>query len=171
MNDEELLKLVNEYLEYQPATGELIWKKGKGRVKSGQVAGYDDDDKGYRCIKINSKPYKIHRINYLIHHGRMPKMLDHLNQIKNDNRIENLRESNGSQNQGNVSSRANNTSGFRGVTWVETRQKWAAKGPKFVKGEWKQGSLGYFDCPKEAYKVYKKAAKAYFKEFFPKDLE
>jgi len=169
MNDEELLKLVNEYLEYQP-NGELIWRKSRGsRAKAGQIAGWDINN--YRNVNLNGKPYRIHRINYLIHHGRMPIMVDHLNQCKSDNRIENLRQSDRSQNAGNQNLRKDNTSGFRGVHWYKPSNKWVAQLGIMVNGKSKQKHLGYFDCPKEAYEAYKKAAKDYFGEFFPEDLE
>ena len=170
MNDEELLKFANEWLEYQP-NGTLIWKKfRRSKAKAGSVAG-TDNSLGYRVIKINNKPYKIHRINYLIHHGFIPGQIDHFNQIRNDNRVENLRAANGTQNQGNVSLRSDNKSGYRGVYWREDCQKWAAQGPKFIKGKWKRGILGYFDCPKEASDCFEKAADAYWGEFFSKRKE
>jgi len=49
--------------------------------------------KGYRRISYKSRQYKEHRLVWKMHYGVDPQMeLDHINENKTDNRIENLRE-------------------------------------------------------------------------------
>lgn len=53
--------------------------------------------------------------------------VDHINRDKLDNRRANLRVVDHPTNQRNTGPQANNTSGYKGVTWDKNRQKWVAK--------------------------------------------
>jgi hypothetical protein len=57
----------------------------------------------------------------------MPKYLDHINNDRHDNRIENLRAVSARQNQHNRSINKNSTSGVKGVYWHKQSGKWMAK--------------------------------------------
>lgn len=75
---------------------------------------------------------KMHRFIYELEYGvnlEKHEHIDHINQNKIDNRIENLRLSclGSSINQINVGLRADNTSGYKGVVWRERNKKWEAK--------------------------------------------
>ena len=62
-----------------------LQRETKGK-KAGSFA-----TKGYRVVVINKKTYKEHRLVWLYHYGHMPKdQIDHINRIRDDNRIENL---------------------------------------------------------------------------------
>ena len=80
------LHILNDLFDYDPITGLLTHQI------SGEEAGYLDDQ-GYRCIRINKQVYKVHRICFYIHHRRDPGKLviDHINGVKDDNTIFNLR--------------------------------------------------------------------------------
>ena len=86
---EELHRL----FRYDRETGKLYWKiSTTNRIKVGDESG-SLNSQGYLRVKIQSKPYYIHRIIYkMCHKVEPPAYLDHINQIKTDNRLENLRE-------------------------------------------------------------------------------
>lgn len=71
--------------------------------------------------------YKTHQIIFLLEHGFIPSGIDHINGIKDDNRIVNLRECNQSQNNMNKRRQKNNTSGVVGVYWNKKLMKWQAE--------------------------------------------
>lgn len=96
--------------------------------------------------------------------------IDHKDTFGLNNQRENLREATHSQNIANSKLSRRNTSGFKGVVWYASHQKWAAR----IVVNQKQIHLGYFDCKIQAAKKYNHAAKSFFGEFarlneIPKD--
>lgn len=100
---------------------------------------------GYIKIYLKSKYYSAHSLAWLITYGYWVKYpdfeIDHINGIRSDNRIENLRIVTKSQNQRNSGKRITNTSGVHGVNWKPKYNKipgdgrWVARiwnGPKHV---------------------------------------
>jgi len=89
-------------LIYNPETGEFFWKKtNSNRCKAGSKAGTLGLD-GYSVVTIKRKRLRAHRLAWLFHTGSWPeKHIDHINGIKTDNRISNLRQVTGTENQGN----------------------------------------------------------------------
>lgn len=132
---------LKELLHYSPETGIFTWKvRPANRVKVGQEAGSYSG--GYRRIRIDDKRYYGHRLAWLYMYGEFPdRQIDHINEVKDDNRIVNLREASYQLQQQNISSRKNNTSGIKGVYWHKVRQKWMA----CIVHNYKQIHLGYFD--------------------------
>lgn len=107
----------------------LRWAPGVHRVrrvKPGSVAGCILP-KGYRLIGINGVLYQAHRVAFAYHKGRWPTdQIDHINGIRDDNRIENLREVGHLENHRNKKMPTTNTSGLCGVMWIRDRCKWRA---------------------------------------------
>ena len=152
-------KRLQELLSYDPETGLFInLTQRRGPAKKGSIAGCKRHN-GYIYIKIDGKQYRAHRLAWLYVHGNFSgKDLDHINEIKTDNRIVNLRLATNQENGHNVSNPSiNNTSGFLGVTWHKQYQKWQAQ----ITTNGKYKHLGYFNTAEEAYKTYLKAKREF----------
>ena len=79
-------------LTYDPATGEFRWAAKRSRCTIGAVAGTQTYH-GYTTIKLNAVTYRAHRLAWLYQYGVWPDgELDHINRVRSDNRIANLRE-------------------------------------------------------------------------------
>lgn len=118
---------VRELFDYDPEAGILIWKiSSSSRAQAGSCAGSIGKD-GYYGVGIHKKRYRLHRIIWLHVYGYLPENdLDHINQIRTDNRIKNLREVSRMCNNRNTGNQKNNTSGVKGVTFWKKRKKWCA---------------------------------------------
>ena len=158
MITQEILK---EIFDYQD--GYLIWKKKiSKKVVVGRKAGYDR--KGYVNIGVLSKEYPAHSLIYLWHFGEYPKVVDHINRDKKDNRIENLRKATFQQNSANSRIPSHNTSGYKGVCFDKKQNAFMS----YITFNGKFKFLGYFKTPEEASDAYFKKAKEFFGEFASK---
>ena len=92
-------------------------------------------------------------------------VIDHINGDPFDNRWSNLRRCTRAQNQLNRSANSNNTSGYKGVTWVERTNLWQAaigfQGTIYY--------LGQYESADEAYDVYLEEAERLFGEYNRED--
>ncbi len=142
---------LHELLDYDPNTGEFRWKVSKKHdIKIGDIAGTFDRRKR-RQIVINRKFYKAHRLAWFYVYGVWPKInLDHINGDPSDNRIANLRECNQAENCQNRALSSNNTTGFMGVSWDKSKNRYAAS----IKLNRKKIHLGFFDTAHEAHQAY-----------------
>lgn len=143
---------IKEILNYDRKSGIFTWVNNRASLKSGDRAGTINSD-GYVRIRINHKEYKAHRLAFLYEYGYMPEQVDHINHVRHDNRIKNLRASNDSINQKNTSHQKNNTSGRMGVSWSKAAKKWRA----FIWHKGKQKHLGLFKHKDEAIEARKKS--------------
>lgn len=154
------IQRLKEVLDYDPNSGNLIWRIARGRVPAGAVAG--SQSKGYILIQVDGERLSAHRIAWIMMTGRWPEeQIDHINLNRRDNRFTNLREATKSQNQGNRGADRDNTSGFKGVCWHEQRGKWQAH--LGVTGT--RRYLGLFSTREEAHAAYISAARKHFGEF------
>lgn len=106
-------KLLRELFDYDRA-GYLVRKKSPIQKAIGLRAG-GVSACGYRYTWIGPKSYRTHRLIWKWHFGTEPKLIDHINQIRHDNRIENLRPLSASLNKMNGPAYKNNKSGTKGV--------------------------------------------------------
>ena len=149
-----MINRIRELFHYDPATGIFTRKiKTAPSTKVGEIAGYVRCD-GYVLIKVDKKNIYAHRLAWLCFYGASAeKQIDHINGIKSDNRIVNLRLATLSQNQHNRTAYANNTSGYKGVM-LDVSGKWMAR----IKLNGKSHYLGTFDAPADAHAAYIEAA-------------
>ena len=83
---------------------------------------------GYVRINVDGTKCRAHRLAYLYMTGEWPpKLMDHINRVKSDNRWANLRPVTEKLNFYNTSDYRNNKSGAKGVSWYKNCNKWVAK--------------------------------------------
>lgn len=132
--------------------------------------GFDNTGYAKRITYTGGIPGKVHQTRgstkvYLHHEiiGKPPKgfVVDHINRNPLDNRRENLRFCTHSQNHGNQIKQKNNTSGYRGVSFVKRNNNWRAR----IKLMGKEISLGSFKTLKQAALAYNLAAQKLFGKF------
>lgn len=150
---------LEQLFSLDPETGIFIRKTSLGNTKAGQFAGCNDGN-GYLQIMVDWQKYRAHRLAYIMYYGKHEGHLqiDHINGIRSDNRRSNLRLVTNKQNNENKSKRADNKSGFIGVSFHKAAQKWIAN----IGHNGKQTYLGLFNTPKEASIAYQAEASKKF---------
>lgn len=153
-------KMLKEVVSYDPKTGSMRWRIGRGRrVIVGREIGCVNHE-GYRYASVLGKKYVCHRLAWLYVHGKFPEFyIDHINGNPSDNRIDNLRIATNHQNQGNSKKKSTNSSGVKGVR--RHGHKWRAE----VTVNRKRIHLGLFANLADAKKAYDAAAIAAFGEY------
>ena len=117
-------------------------------------------NKGYIVSKGN-KIILLHRLILDLKSFNYDNMGDHINGNRVDDRKENLRIVNATQNNINRMIQPTNTSGATGVLWDKSRNKWVAR----IKIYNKNIYLGRFDNFEDALSVRKIAEVKYFGEY------
>ena len=138
---------LRELMHYDRDTGIFTRKvSAASNARAGDVVGTLMQT-GYLFAGINYKYHLLHRLAWLYIYGEWPKeQLDHINRIRTDNRICNLREATHTQNARNLSKARNNTSGHPGVHWRSDRAKWWA----LIESEGQKHYLGCYNTIEEA---------------------
>lgn len=155
---------LKECLDYSLDTGTFTWKTRpiehfktdnsqklwNARFSNKDIGSLHCD--GYFVIRLGGKNYLSHRIAWLYVHGCFPEnQIDHVNGIRTDNRLINLRPANNAENaQNERKARLNNKSGFLGVSWNRDNKKFRAR----IITNGKSKHLGYFESPEEAHENY-----------------
>lgn len=135
---------VREYFEYDGMY--LYWKKKcsrMSRAKIGSIAG-NISQNGYVVVKFRNQEYKVHNLIWNWHYGKITDnvTIDHINRIRHDNRLTNLRLATWSDQIKNTNLRKNNTCGHKHINPCK-----AAKGKLMVRftHNGKRIYLGLFD--------------------------
>ena len=116
-------ELVRSLFDYKD--GVLYWKVSTtNSITVGQVAGTATNDAGYKIVGIGGKTYRAHRIIFLYHHGYIPNKIDHIDNNRSNNKIENLRPATNEENSRNSKLSKRNKSGVKGVCWPRHVNKW-----------------------------------------------
>lgn len=155
------INALNELFTYNPDTGLIYWKaKGKGRIKKKEAGTLLYS--GYIGVCIGPKRIQAHRLAWALFYGKEPKdQIDHINGIKTDNRICNLREATNAQNGKNLSLSKANKSGHKGVCFESFTNKWKA----YIRVNRKMINLGRFEKLEDAITIRKQAEQQYFGEW------
>ena len=97
---------------------------GKLQTPAGSIVG-SLNGSGYWQTTIDGNMFAVHRLIYQMFFGSIPEdlIIDHINGIRSDNRIENLRTIPFSLNARNQKKRKTNTTGHTGVTILTTVSK------------------------------------------------
>lgn len=160
------IDLLRKLLDYDPETGALYWKTRtpdlftEAPFRSAEVsctqfnalwAGRETATakfaNGYHTLSIKTaglvfKSLLAHRVVWAIYYGTYPNgQIDHINGVRSDNRMSNLRDASIGENKRNAKRRSNNTSGFGGVHYKASRRKWVAR----IASDGVHTHLGSFD--------------------------
>jgi hypothetical protein len=81
-------KIEGVLFKYDADTGKIYRWFGITYVETGTTLHH-----GYRRVILHQKHYQAHRLAFYIAYGEWPKqVIDHINRIKDDNRLVNLRD-------------------------------------------------------------------------------
>lgn len=121
--------VILEWMNYDPDSGDICWKEGRKYAKKVGVPLGSLCGKGYLVIYITlagkTMAFKAHRIAWLIHAREWPRgEIDHINHIRTDNRIVNLRVVSTRENLANKGIYKSNRSGVTGVHFCSRRNAW-----------------------------------------------
>jgi hypothetical protein len=135
---------LRDLLHYDPKTGVFTSRK------TGERIGRLDRSHGYVAMHIFSRKYYAHRLAWLYSTLQFPEhQIDHINGVRDDNRIVNLRDAPRSLNQQNRRApQRNNRSGVFGI--YKDRNKWRAE----IHSEGVKVSLGSFASKDDAAQAY-----------------
>ena len=128
MSTKQIPKKLCELLDYNPKTGVFRWKESIASYKAGSEAGYICNH-GYRRIGYAGTKYQAHRVAWCIQKGDCPSHMeiDHIDGVRDNNRIENLRLVSTAENARNVRLLDANTTGYVGIGWRVKYKKWRVR--------------------------------------------
>ena len=127
------------------------------RYNNGKILIGGKDTKGYKNVGLNlngiSKIVNTHKLVAMAFLGHKPDgtnklVVDHINNDKLDNRVENLQIITNRENASK--DRKNGTSKYTGVSWSKTYNKWVSN----IQINNKKISLGLFNTQEEAHEIY-----------------
>jgi hypothetical protein len=145
-----------ELLDYDQETGEFTWRgtrsgRGKTNLTAAGARAGTTGGSGYRIIRIDRINHRAHRLAWLYVHGEMPaEDIDHINGIRTDNRISNLRSVSRSVNLQNMREPKSNNRGSGLLGTYKVGNRWYGK----LQVNGRAHSCGGFDTPEEAHQAY-----------------
>lgn len=155
--------LTHEYLRahlhYNPETGIFTRIKASGTAHVGDIAGTLSQT-GYIYISLQNKDYRAHRLVWLYLHGTFPEnLIDHINGVRHDNRLCNLRECTKAENTVNSKIDPRNKLGFKGIR--KSGNNYSARATI----DYKEHHIGNFKTREEASDAYVNFVKSFKPEF------
>lgn len=147
------IEYVLSNFDYNPETGAL-----KRVMAGGRRSDAGTPANGYLRSNVNGKLEYNHRISWCHYYREQPpEFIDHINRVRTDNSIKNLRACTLSLNQSNRKLNSNSSTGFTGVSYVERSKKYKATIYKNSKPIY----LGLYETPELASEAYKQAKVKY----------
>lgn len=145
---------IRDQLDYSPITGKLTRRNLRGgrKPRHGDIGCLHD---GYIRIWIGGKQVTAHKLAWVHYYGELPAgPIDHINGIRSDNRIENLRVASTNINAQNIRThRSDSITGTLGVARTRTG-KFAAHIRVELAGQRIQLYLGSYEDADVAHAVY-----------------
>lgn len=175
-------EVLRQLLRYEPETGKLFWRTrpvslfrchGKmsaehaastwNKSHAGKEAFTSVDNYGYRRGSVFNISIRAHQVIWRMENGIQPdgSDIDHIDNDRLNNRLENLRLAERSQNCANRRARRDGTSRFKGVCWKQQLGAWIAYAFTGSQRE----HLGTFAREEDAARAYDAAAAARWGEY------
>lgn len=108
---------INEQIFYDAVSGRLYRR-----------ADVKFDSHGYRIVMVGGKEYRAHRMAWFLTHGKWPEGdIDHINRVRDDNRLVNIRDVTRSENLRNRRPHKEKPSKSPGVYCHSPTGRWYAK--------------------------------------------
>jgi len=153
MLTQEVLSIL---LRYDPETGVFTRRIATGsRSPVGVIVGCVNEANGYVVVGILGELQYAHRLAWLYVYGEWPsQQIDHINGVRDDNRIANLRDVSNALNCQNKREAlsSNKSSGLLGVSWCAQMGAYAA----YIHLDGKKKTIGYFSDKFVAHAAYVK---------------
>ena len=142
---------LKELFDYDPDTGFVTRKTAvNNRAKIGERLARKTTG-GYIQVSVDRRLYAVHHLIWMWVYGEYPQdHIDHINRMRDDNRLSNLRVVTHAENMLNKSAYSSNWTGTPGVTWYGPTSKWVAR----IGHKGKKKHLGYFDSLTAARTAY-----------------
>lgn len=160
-------EVLRRLIDYDPETGVFIWKERTeldshpsqlprwNRLYAGKRAFCTPSSQGYHIGMLFDRQHKAHSVAWAIHYGYWPTMIDHINRVRSDNRISNLRDVPATVNVHN--SVGSSSTGFKGVYALPGGRGYRAT----IRANGRHIYLGTFSDPAEAALAYDRGAEIY----------
>jgi hypothetical protein len=125
------------------------------------------NNKGYKLCVLNRKTLSVHRLVAIafIPNPDNKQQIDHIDNNRSNNNVNNLRWSTSQENQCNKGISNKNTSGYKGVYYVKDRKKWRAE----ISINGKSTFIGIYETSEDAVIARYKEALKIHKDFISKD--
>lgn len=125
INQNTLKNLIDYNKEAGVFTRKISTSNG---ANAGDIAGTTHPS-GYKKIRVLgiNNPISSHRLAWFYVYGVWPDYIDHINGVRGDNRIKNLRSVSKAENNLNKKIFKNNSSGVSGLNWIPRLNKWRVR--------------------------------------------
>jgi hypothetical protein len=147
------------------SNGVLYWKISPRSGWVGKPVSHKTTN-GYLKARVDGKLIPVHRLVWLWHNRELPKLIDHINGVRHDNRIENLRACTEAENCRNRKLDVKNSTGYANVVWKKKNQNYNVQ----IRVDGKKRHIGVFKDLELAGLVAEEARNKFFGKFARKGV-